>query len=628
MCGIAGLYQFDRAAVESALLGRMNAAMIHRGPDAEGFYTNGPVGLCMRRLKVIDLATGDQPLHDGNQKVWIVFNGEIYNYRELREALEKKGHRFYTHSDTEVLLHQYLEEGEDCVHALKGMFGFAIYDSRTDSLFVARDRLGVKPLFYFHSARGFAFGSEIKPLLEIPWIGRKINLQAISHFLSLNYLPAPWTPFEGILQLLPGHSLTLRDQKISIRQYWDVPLDTREESEEAALRRIEELLHQSMRRRLIADVPIGAFLSGGLDSSALIYLMKEERQGAIKTFSVGFDDPSYNETPYAQEVARYFGTQHYEIECQPDDVRRDLLKTVWHADNLLADQAALPLYEVARLAKKHVTVCLSGDGGDELFVGYPTFHADRYHRLFSRFPKFLRKHIFENAAQALPASSEKLSFEYKAKKFVEAGDFDAPKAHYWWRTIFTDREKQGLFNSHALGGLVLDAFPLYGDYFRKAAHQDFLSACLYADIKVWLAGNNLYKVDSMTMAHGLEARVPFLDHELVEYMAHLPIHLKFKGNTLKYLLKKGLRGKLPETVLKRKKAGWHSPIAGWFKGPLREYVQTTIGRPHPVWDSYFNRAVISNLMKEHFQGRHNHSFKIWGLLVLHHWADHFFGARN
>lgn len=625
MCGIAGLVGFDSKPVESPLLGRMNATMVHRGPDDGGFYTHGPVGLCMRRLKVIDLETGRQPIHDGTQKVWIVFNGEIYNYRELREGLEKKGHRFYTQSDTEVLLHQYLEEGEECVRAFKGMFGFAIYDSRNDSLFIARDRLGVKPLFYFHSRGGFAFGSEIKPLLEIPWVPQKINLQAISHFLSLNYLPAPWTPFENIVQLPAGHSLTLRNQQVTVRQYWDVPMDTREESEEGALKKIDELLHASMQRRLIADVPIGAFLSGGLDSSALVYLMKEEKHGTIKTFSVGFDDPSYDETPYAREVAQYFGTQHHEIQCTPSDVRRDFAKTVWHADSLLADQAALPLFQVSRLAKQQVTVCLSGDGGDELFVGYPTFHADRYHRLFSRLPRFIRKGLFENAARALPGSTEKVSFEYKVKKFVEAGDFSSAKAHYWWRTIFTDQEKQGLFSAEALAsGIDLDAFPLYGHYFQKASALDFPQACLYADLKVWLAGNNLYKVDTMTMAHGLEARVPFLDHELVEYMAHLPMPLKFKGNVLKYLLKKWLKGKLPDSVLNRKKAGWHSPIAGWFRGPLRNDVTARLGGADPFWDAYLNRSAIRNLLDEHFQGRHNHSFKIWSLMTMHHWTDHFF----
>lgn len=625
MCGIAGLYSFNGNPPDRSLLGRMNASMIHRGPDSEGFYSGGPAGLCMRRLKVIDLETGNQPLHDGTEKVWIVFNGEIYNYRELREALEKKGHRFYTHSDTEVLLHQYLEEGENCVHALKGMFAFAVYDSRDESLFIARDRLGIKPLFYFQSVDGLAFGSEIKPLLEVPWIPRKINLQAISHFLSLNYLPSPWTPFEGIMQLPPGHWLKIRQKKVSVEPYWDVPLDTREESEEAALKKIGELLHTSMQRRLIADVPIGAFLSGGLDSSAIVYLMKEQRHETIKTFSVGFDHASYDETPYAREVARYFGTEHYEIECSAQDVQRDFSKTAWHADNLLADQAALPLYEVSRLAKQHVTVCLSGDGGDELFVGYPTFHADRYHGLFSRLPRFIRKSL-EVAAGALPVSSGKLSFEYKAKKFVEAGDFDSAKAHYWWRTVFSDREKQKMFSSSALSAVNLDSFPLYGEYLQRASHLDFPNACLYADLKVWLAGNNLYKVDTMTMAHGLEARVPFLDHELVEYMAHLPIHLKFKGNILKYLLKKWLRGKLPESVLRRKKAGWHSPIAGWFRGPLQPYVRDRLARPHPIWDQHLNRAAIETLIEEHSAGRHNHSFKIWGLLTLHAWADSFFTA--
>jgi asparagine synthase (glutamine-hydrolysing) len=625
MCGIVGAFSFSGQTLDPALLGRMNDLMTHRGPDAAGSYLSPDrkFGFAMRRLKVIDLSTGDQPIHNGDETSWIVFNGEIYNYRELRQGLEARGHRFYTRSDTEVILHQYLEEGEKCLAALAGMFAFAVYDAPKKSLFIARDRLGVKPLFYHAGTRGFLFASEIKPLLESPWLEKNLDFQALSHYLSLNYLPQPWTPFEEIRQLPPGHWMRIEAGKVDIRSYWDAPLEAPiDESEEAALKKIGELLHRSIERRLIADVPLGAFLSGGLDSSTLVALMKEHRQGAIKTFSVGFSDPAYDETPHARAVAKYFGTDHYEITCSSEDVARHLPDVAWHADNLLADQACLSLFIVSRLAKEHVTVSLSGDGGDEVFVGYPTFQADHYHSIYSRVPAFLRAGLIQPVVNALPSSDGKLSFEYRARKFAEAAGLAPEKAHYWWRTIFTDAEKQDLIRPEIREKIgSLDGFPVYEEYFRRGARLPFGERALYADLKVWLAGNNLYKVDSMTMAHGLEARVPFLDHELVEYLSRLPMGLKFKGRVLKYLQKKWLKGKLPEPILKRKKAGWHAPIAGWFRGPLRGYVEKTLLGAHPVWDSVLDRDAIRRILSEHARGLRNHGFKIWGLLVLFHWAD-------
>lgn len=629
MCGITGIFDFRGGAVERPLLQKMNDLLTHRGPDAEGFYLSGSVGLAMRRLKVIDLATGDQPIHNADESVWIVFNGEIYNYRELRAKLEKNGHRFYTHSDTEVVLHQYLEEGEKCVESLIGMFAIAIYDTKKDVLFIARDRLGIKPLFYHMSPRGFVFGSEIKPLLEVPWIERELDWQSLSHFFSLNYLPPPLTPFRGILQLEPGHVARVEKGRLEIKQYWDVPLETLPGfTEYEALETIEGLLHNSIERRLVADVPVGAFLSGGLDSSTLVALMKEHKHEVIKTFSVGFGDKAYDETRHAEEVAKYFGTEHYEIICKPQDVITCLPKIAWHADGLLADQAALPLYLVSALAKQHVTVSLSGDGGDEVFIGYPTFHADCYHAIYSALPRFLRKNVVEKMVNAIPASTGKLAFEYVAKKFIEAGDFTEEKAHYWWRTIFTDGEKGKLLKSRVLKQIgEIDAFPLYGKYFENAKEMDFFTRALYSDLKVWLGGNNLYKVDTMTMAHGLEARVPFLDHELVEYTARLPIQLRFRYRKLKYLFKKAVKHRLPESIFRRKKAGFHVPLAGWFREPLRDYVTDTLLADSPVLNEFMNREYISELLGEHFRGKRNHAFKIWGLLVFFHWFDGFGSGR-
>lgn len=625
MCGIVGFFGFDQKPAERSLLERMNAQIIHRGPDSDGFYTREHVGLAMRRLKIIDLATGDQPIFNEDRSLCIVFNGEIYNYRELRSELEKKHHRFTTRSDTEVILKTYQEYGTKCVQLLVGMFAFAIHDVKNNAVFIARDRLGVKPLFFHDSSRGVLFASEIKSLLQAPWVEKKIDLQAISHFLSLNYLPPPWTPWEGIGQLEPGHSMMVTPGDVKIHPYWNIPSgETISMDESDAEKQILQLLHRSMQRRLIADVPIGTYLSGGLDSSALVWLMKEHKHDTIKTFSAGFDHPSYDETPYAREIARHFGTDHHEVHCTAKDVIDLLPKIAWHADNLLADQAALPLYKVSQLAKQHVTVCLSGDGGDEVFIGYPTFHADRYHQIYSRIPSFVRRGIIQPAVSLLPASSAKLSFEYKAKKFIEAGDFSSEKAHYWWRTIHTDDEKRSLLSQNALRQIRnLDAYPLYEAHFDGRGQNHFVNRCLYADMKVWLAGNNLYKVDTMSMAHGLEARVPFLDHELVEFMARLSPELKFKNHTLKYLMKKVLAGKLPERILQRKKAGFQSPIAVWFRNDLKDYLKQNLLQDHFLLDEIFRKEALTGLVQEHIHGKHNHAFRLWGLLILRHWADHF-----
>ncbi len=626
MCGIAGVFSF-KGNVDPSLLEKMNAEIIHRGPDSDGFFSAGHVGLCMRRLKVIDLDTGNQPIHDGSEKSWIIFNGEIYNYRELRADLEKKGHRFYTKSDTEAILHAYMEYGKSCVERLIGMFAFAIFDSAKDAVFIARDRLGIKPLFYHESGEGVAFASEIKPLLQAPWISAQINPQAVSHFLSLNYLPHPWTPFSGVRQLAPGHWMEISKRGVIIQEYWDVPHgETLDVGEEEACKKILGLMHRSMERRLIADVPIGTFLSGGLDSSALVWLMKEHKHDTIKTFSVGFDHPDYDETPHARAVAKHFGTDHHEIKCAPQDVFKTLARVTWHADNLLGDQAALPLYMVSKLARQHVTVCLSGDGGDEIFVGYPTYHANQYHRYYSRIPSFLRKGMIEPAVRALPASVNKLSFEYKAKKFVQAGDFDSERAHYWWRTIFTEQEKQGVLTLAAQTAIGdLDSYPLYGQYLEKARAAGHVNRCLYADMKVWLAGNNLYKVDTMSMAHGLEARVPFLDHELVEYMARLPAELKFKGSVLKYLFKKILRGKLPESIRSRRKAGFHSPVAYWFRHALNGHLRELLQEKHDAFDFYFKKDALLKMVEEHRRGGGNHTYRLWSLLTFKFWLKAFGG---
>ncbi len=621
MCGITGFFDFKNPEPRPVLIKKMTDLITHRGPDSDGHHIDGGIHLGMRRLKVIDLESGNQPIHDGEKHLWIIFNGEIYNYRELRQDLERRGHHFYTHSDTEVILHLYKEKGSACLQDLIGMFAFCILDPSDPSLFLARDRLGIKPLFYHHSNAGFAFGSEIKSLLEIPWISKDLDLQAISHFLSLNYLPSPWTPFQSIRHLEPGHWMRVSRKGLEIQSYWDIPENVITDiTEEEAIKEIERRFHKSIERRLIADVPIGAFLSGGMDSSMIVAFMREHKHDKLKTFSVGFEDPRYNETSYAREVANFFGTEHHEIILKSRDVETLLPQVAWHADNLLADQAALALYAVSKLAKEHVTVCLSGDGGDEIFVGYPTFIADHYQPTYAAIPKWIRKGIIENIVRLLPTSSGKLSFDYKARKFIEAGDFDLAKAHYWWRTVLTETEKRNLLRPEILKEIPkLEAYPCYERYLKNSTFQEFGNIALKADLKVWLAGNNLYKVDTMTMAHGLEGRVPFLDHELVEFMSRLPFSLKFKNRQLKYLQKKLMASKLPSRILHRKKAGWHMPISQWMKlEPLFRKESVTAA-------SLMNLVSTESLhamLEEHQKGARNHAFKLWGLSTLNQWLIH------
>jgi asparagine synthase (glutamine-hydrolysing) len=629
VCGIAGYFNFKRGAVDPKALGRMNAAQKHRGPDDSGTIEMGTAGLAMVRLSVIDLPGGHQPMQTADGRLSIVFNGEIYNFRELRQELEKRGKRFRTQSDTEVILELFAEEGERCLERLNGMFAFCVHDRSDGSLFIARDRLGIKPLFYHRGKDFFCFASEIKALLECP-VTPAVNEAAIFHYLSYNYLSAPWTPFAGIEHLPPGHCLKVTSDRFRIRKYWDIPLDeNRDVGEEEACRTIYELLHRAVERQLVADVPVGAFLSGGVDSSSIVSLMKEHKEGKIHTFAVGFDDPRYDETPFARQVARLFDTEHRDIHCGPNDVLRYLPRLAWHADNLFGDQAALPQFILSQCAREDMKVTLSGDGGDELFIGYPTFHADSAHRLYAALPAILRHGLIEPAVRSLPASDGKVTFEYGLKKFVQTGDFGPDRAHYWWRTIFTDSEKRNLLRPEIVDRhRGHDSFEIYGEAFQAASDLNPLERSAYADLKVWLPGNHLYKVDSMTMAHGLETRVPFLDHELVEYVCRLPMAMKFRHGVLKRLLKTIMIRRLPDCILKRKKAGCHIPIAGWLKGPLKEQAARMLANPHPEMRRLFQPGALPGLLAEHLAGKRNNAFKIWGLWMMHHWCSRFFGSPN
>ena len=606
----------------------MCETLVHRGPDDEGYFIHENMGVGIRRLSVIDIAQGHQPLPNEDNSVWVIHNGEIYNFEELRAQLLSRGHRFRTLSDAEVIVHLYEEKQEDCLEYLEGMFAFAVVDTKRRKFFVARDRLGIKPLYYAAFNGSVVFASELKALMCAPGFRREIDRQSLYHFFSLNYTPSPETILKNVNQLPAGAFFTISaGQGLRVRHYWDLKVpeytrDTEQEIEE----KIRYLLKQAVSRMRKSDVPWGAFLSGGIDSSTLVYFLSQISPGRLKTFSLGFNEASYDETAFATLAAQEFASDHYALQCHASDLMRIFPQAVWHADNLLADPAMIPLYLLSAYAKTQVTVCFSGDGGDELFMGYPTYRADRYLKWYRLLPSWARSRIVKKLVASMPSSTDKLSLEYKAKKFVEGADLSPARAHYWWRTVFTDREKENLFTNDFLREVKeKDSYQVYSRcYKRQAGEMSAMDQYLYADLKVWLPDNNLVRVDAMSMAHGLEVRVPFLDRELVEYVASIPPALRMKRGILKYLLKKSMRKRLPSSIIKRKKAGWHVPLGGWFQHELKDLVTQTLLSSDTGTEGIFNKRFIQGVLDDHCAKRRTNTFKIWGLLVFFQWHKTFF----
>lgn len=624
MCGICGILLMDPAAsVERAELDGMNATLRHRGPDDDGLYLSGPVGLAMRRLSIIDVAGGRQPIANEDEALWIVFNGEIYNYRELRAGLAARGHRFRSASDTEVILHLYEELGDECVTRLNGMFAFAIWDSRARRLFLGRDRLGIKPLFYaMEPGRRFVFGSEIKALLAAG-VNRRPDYQAIYDYLSLMYVPTPATAFAQIRKLPPGHVLTCDGSGFAIRQYWDMPLPPEGEEDRIDRRCGEEILdliETAVRRQMISDVPIGALLSGGLDSTTVAAVMAKKLDMPLKTFTIGFDRASYDESPEARLVAAILGTEHSEQIVTPDMAGSipDLLNMF---DEPFADYSAIPTYLVSRFAARQVKVVLTGDGGDEVFAGYPTHVAYKVSRLFTRVPRSVREKLINPLVMALPASMERISFDYKAKRFVTGADLPFERAHYWWKVIFTEQDKQDLLTPDFLMPGFRDSFEVFEEYFRKARHAHPLNRLLYVDIKTFLLDDNLAKVDRMTMANSLEARLPLLDHELLDRVAMLPPAIKTRKLRTKSLLRAAVKGLLPPSIRKGKKKGFTPPLPFWIKDELRDFFSDTFTekriRATGVLDASYCRALLD----EHLAGQKDNNRQIWTILALLCWLE-------
>ena len=626
MCGIVGnvLARADRTP-DSAVLKRMNDRIAHRGPDDEGALVQGSAGLAMRRLKIIDLATGHQPMAGEDGRVWIVFNGEIYNYRELRANLAGNGHVFTTRSDTEVILHGYEERGLASLDDLEGMFAFAIWDAPARTLVLARDRLGIKPLYYAVLPDQIVFASELKALLEHPAIDRTLDLTALSRYLAHEYVPAPHSILRSIRKLPAGHWLTYSDGRVKLEPYWDVHFHRERAIGEAdAVEALRVVLDLSVRQHLVSDVPLGVFLSGGIDSSTVAAFAARHFAGRLKTFSIGFEDPSFDETAHARTVARALDTDHHEEILGPRAALDLVARLPELLDEPLGDASLLPTFLLSRFTRRSVTVALSGDGGDELFAGYPTYQAHRLARAFEVVPRWVRQRLLRPAVERLPVSLDDLSFDFRLKRFMEGMDFARVERHAAWLGSFTPAEQRALFTPDALARMEMP--PSYAAFHELLAHAPSASGLermLYLDLKGYLGEGVLAKVDRASMACSLEVRVPLLDRRVVELASSLPMRLKLRGFTTKYVLKRALSGVLPREILERPKKGFGVPLGRWFRAELAPLLQDACAPDVIRRAGLFRPEAVERLLAEHAAERRDHRKKLYTLLAFQLWASRY-----
>ncbi|MCY3780131.1 MAG: asparagine synthase (glutamine-hydrolyzing) [Chloroflexi bacterium] len=623
MCGICGLIHFDGAPVTRELLRAMNERLRHRGPDGDGCHIQGGVGLAMRRLKIIDIAGSDQPLYNEDGSVALIFNGEIYNYRDLRRWLEGRGHRFKTAGDGETILHLYEEYGRGAVERLRGMFALALWDARRGKLLLARDRFGQKPLYYYADSKVFVFASEIKAILaqgEVPRVSRfsPEDPRALAEYLSFGYVPAPRTAFRGIMMLPPATTLEVdMDGALDRRRYWTLdalaPPDPDAEAR-TYIGELREKLEEAVKLRLVSDVPLGAFLSGGLDSSLIAALMRKQSNSAIKTFSIGFEgDDSFDESPYAERVARHLGTEHVSFRVKPEALSL-LSDLVWHHDQPFADSSAIPTYLVSKLTREGATVALTGDGGDELFVGYERFYAAA---LMGRLG-FLPAAVLRRAAGLLRFFPEGTGYYdpvKRARRFMRAAAQPLEGAYFDLVRVFSE---DLLAEIHPRAEADLPYMSAYLD----AGQSHPVARLAEANMRSYLPDDLLIKADRCSMAASLEARAPFLDHELAEYAAGIPFNLKLRGSRTKHILKEAARGLLPDEIIERKKHGFGVPLGAWLRrdmGPARELLLSRRARERGLLDM----AAVERLIDEHEAGLRDHSRQLWALLTLEEWQRQF-----
>lgn len=614
MCGIAG-FTHKTPVVDRDLIHQATISLIHRGPDRQAVFESGRVSLGAVRLKIIDLEGGDQPMASPDGDTVIVFNGEIYNFAELRAELEGRGHRFQSRCDTEVLLHAFLEWDTDCFRRLRGMFGVALWTESSKRLVLARDRMGIKPLYYYRHGQELFFGSELKAILVHPEVDRRLNLAGLNHFLSLNYVPCPHTLVEGIEKLPPGHWLEWREGKIRSEAYWRLELEPRASwTLDSAKERLDELLRETVREHMISDVPLGIWASGGLDSSAILHYAAEHCSSPLKTFSISFRGRSFDESRYFREVADRYGAEHHEFDLNPGvDLPSAVENISYYSDEPSADAGALPVWFLSQMCRRQVTVALSGEGADELFGGYLTYRADRMARWMDRVPAAAR-HLLLRALRHWPVSNEKISFEYKVRRMVEGSLLDPDDAHCYWNGAFSAEQKADFYRPSERNGLR----HLYAGA-PKSSHNGMLERYLWFDQSYFLPDDILYKCDRISMAHSLEVRPPFVDHRIVEFAATLPASLKIRGTAQKVVLRELMRGKLPASVLRRRKEGFDIPTHDWLRGALRPLLLDALSEESLRRCDAFDPAAVQALVRAHLERRVNLGFHLWGLMTLSLW---------
>jgi asparagine synthase (glutamine-hydrolysing) len=619
MCGICGMV--GRGPVEPGTLARMTWALRHRGPDDEGFHVEEhddgtAVGLGFRRLSIIDPAGGHQPIANEDGSVWLIFNGEIYNYRELREELEARGHRFATQADTEVIVHLYEERGSACVERLNGMFAFALWDGNRRELLLVRDRFGKKPLYYAEVEGRLLFASELKSLLEHPLVQRDLDFEALARYLALEYVPAPYSIISGVQKLPGGHTLSWRHGRASVARYWELTFADDDEgyADDEYVEEFRLLFREAVRRRLVSDVPLGAFLSGGVDSSSIVAMMVDALPpGAVKTFSIGFEESSFDESDHARRVASYFGTEHHE-RVFTSGVMLDLLPAVFDVlDEPFGDASVLPTYLLSRFTRDSVTVALGGDGGDELLAGYPTFVADRLARLY-RIPRIVNENVVVPLVERLPSSTANFSIDFRLKRFVRAAAAPEDERHATWLGSFTVEEQSALLK-RPTGDALSEQRHAYAGSKGLDSLQRLIS--LYAT--TYLQDDILVKVDRASMACSLEVRAPFLDLDLVEFLGRVPSRLKLRRLDTKHLLKRAMADVLPRGIANRPKKGFGIPVAKWFRHDLREALEDELSSERLRRQGIFQPAEVQRLLREHISGSRDHRKSLWTLFAFQLW---------
>lgn len=625
MCGICGLLDYSNKKIEENTIQQMCSKMEHRGPDGQGVYVsnqdNLSIGLGHRRLKIIDLSqAGHQPMFNEDGSIVLVFNGEIYNYQELRPVLEAKGHVFKSHTDTECLIHLYEEYGQDCVKQLRGMFAFAIWDRKKEILMLARDRVGKKPLLYYYKNGNFCFASEFCALLASGFISKEINRESLSYYLELGYIPAPLTIYKDVFKLPPAHFLILTGNQISIHKYWQLDYTNKIKiSEQEASNEMIKLLKEAVNIRLYSDVALGAFLSGGIDSSAVVALMSQLSLGKVKTFSIGFDEKDYSELKYARNIAKRYNTEHNEFIVRPKALEV-LPLLVENYGEPYADSSCIPTYYVSKETKKFVTVALNGDGGDESFAGY-----DRYNAMLvaEKVPVFARK-IISDLSYFIPDSVNFRNKFRRIKRFLKALDLSTDARYLKWVSIFDQGLKKELCSDEFLRTINAgNALNLIKQYVVYSGNSFSVDTLLSTDVLTYLPYDLLVKVDIASMSNSLEARSPFLDHKLMEFAASLPANFKIRRGIKKYILKKAIKNLVPQENISRAKMGFGVPIGKWLRGELKDYLKGNLLSGKFVKRGYFNQSVITRLVNDHTDNKTDYSYQLWALLMLELWHQRF-----